>query len=335
VRLRLGTFNAKFLPTVLPVRDRARRLAERVAASEYDLIAFSEVFDERARRVLVAELASQFPHNVAYLGSRRWLREDSGLMLFSRLPFDRLPRATNHRALKSSASNDGGATPWSEVAFLEFGDSADSDRLAAKGIAYVRATLEERPLNVFFTHMQASYWRDGPRGRRHKVEVRRRQLAEIRQFVLDVLGEERAHSENVIFVGDFNVEGDVRQRSAPELSNGVDEWSHMMDRLGSLFPAGLTDVWDAHAPPGDRGLTYRVSEPRHRFDYVLLSGADPIRPLCVRGVAIADNLRDVSQLGAEDSGATSSGHLSDHWGLNADLYYGDRQADARRAAAGS
>jgi endonuclease/exonuclease/phosphatase family metal-dependent hydrolase len=304
--LRVGTFNARFLPHLLSNARRAAVLAERIREARYDLIVLTEVFSGRARRVLIDAVGKDYPWNVQYVGSRRIIREDSGLMLLSRLPFDELPASPtySHPRIRASAS---GITPdWPHVWFVEYTDCTASDCLAGKGAGYVRVRFRERPLHVFFTHMQAAYDHHGPEKQARTRAIRTTQLQQMATLVRAALAPNRATRENVLVIGDCNVDG---VRSGNGHTHG-DEWRGMLAALSDPFPAGFADVWDRHAPMADPGHTFPAWAPDARRDYVFLSAADPSQPLAVQHVALDHDLARPS--GGDD-------HLSDHVGISVDL----------------
>ena len=305
--LRIGTFNAQFLPHLPSNTRRAAVLAERIRGAEYDLLVLTEVFSGRARRVLLERLADAYPWNVQYIGSRRIVREDSGLMLLSRLPFEPLPTSpyAAHPRIRASAS--GHAPDWPHVWFVEYRGCASSDCLAGKGAGYVRLRFADRPLNVFFTHMQAAYDYHGPRRHARTRRIRRAQLHQMADMIRAALTDGRAAEENTVILGDLNVDG-VRSGNG-SLAHG-EEWKEMLATLHQLFPGGASDVWDRHAPVTDAGHTFPAWQPNARRDYVILSAADQQSPLQVQHVSLDHDL-------ARPEGTAN--HLSDHVGISVDL----------------
>jgi endonuclease/exonuclease/phosphatase family metal-dependent hydrolase len=308
--LRVGTFNARFLPHLPSNGRRAEVLSDRIREGRYDLIALTEVFSARARRVLIERLADAYPWNVQYIGSRRIVREDSGLMVLSRLPFDVLPDALAYHHPRIRASASGVAPDWPHVRFVEYDDCSSSDCLAGKGAGYVRVRYAGRPLNVFFTHMQAAYDYHGPRKQARTRQVRSNQLHQLADLVRAALGTEGTATGDTLILGDLNVDG-VRSPAAgtAPVADGS-EWTEMLTLLGVLFPHGLTDVWDRHAPLGDLGHTFPAWDPIARRDYVLLSAGDHDPPLAVHHAALDWDL-------ARPHNGT--GHVSDHLGISVDL----------------
>lgn len=146
--LRIGTFNTQFLPEEFAdsgcceeIPDRAAKIAERMLASQYDIIALNEVFTDEPKETLVALLQARYPHYIQQVDDDDWAHQDSGLMLFSRFPFEPLPRDT-YAALHVIARN-GPGMDWNGVAYIEYANSSIGgcegfDCWADKGVAFVR-----------------------------------------------------------------------------------------------------------------------------------------------------------------------------------------------------
>jgi len=299
--LKFGTFNTRFLPWSLTGRSRAEELSRRVLDGAYDVIGLSEVFDNRVRRRLVANLASQLPHYISYLGGPSRFRANSGLMLFSRHPFAQIPYPLRVSGTVV-ASNDGGRNPWCEVAFAPFRHSRSTDRMAGKGVALARIVANGSPINVGVLHMQASYASDSRREAERKVKTRVRQLHQVRDVIRQALGEDKARDEEVVILGDFNIDG---SRSRHE--DAKHEWHNIFRVLKPGFSgAPLHDLWHDFGPADEPGHTYPVSALASRMDYVLWSPRISESSLRVEKVEVASNL--VTATGA---------HLSDHLGVNA------------------
>jgi endonuclease/exonuclease/phosphatase family metal-dependent hydrolase len=316
VPLRVATFNAQLLPHMVSCGRRARLLADNIIAGGYDLISLNEVFSNRARRILLERLRPHYPCNITMLrGSRKW-RLDSGLMLFSKLPFQSLSDIRDfipgRAEVIAGAAGDGNAC----VRFDEYNEYCCSDGLASKGAAYVKLTVADRPLHVFMTHVQASYLDHSVAKYLKTVEARAAQLRQMAAFMRSVAGTDALRRENTLILGDLNVHwsstGAGYAHAGARLHG--DEWDMMFEALGPLFEGTLADVWQRSAPREDAGPTFPAHEPATRPDYILLSAADAALPLCVQHVSVARQL-------AEDSGAAGDGAalLSDHMGLRADL----------------
>jgi hypothetical protein len=156
------------------INKRANLIADLLAPSFYDVIVFNEVWDEDdGKDVLVERLRDVYPHYVKYVDVfGGGFEEDSGLMVFSKFPFEDLP--SHH--LVSEDNESSGGDDWDHVAYVKFDDCEEDDCLAAKGAVLVRLRhpSSERLINVVVTHMQADY--DGP----NYDEVRWKQLRQIR-----------------------------------------------------------------------------------------------------------------------------------------------------------
>jgi len=310
--LRIGTLNARFLPLLPRNARRARVLADRILDSRYDLFVLTEAFSRRARRILVDRLADAYPWNVRSIGGSRGMRQNSGLMLLSRLPFEPLPESSRFRSAHVLASQKGTVPDWPHVWFTEYASCYWSDCLAAKGAGYVRLQIEREPLHVFFTHLQATYAYQGRRRRSLAREIRSLQLGQLADLVREALGGTDDAQRNVILLGDLNVDG-VRSASDGGTTSRTDgdEWRTMLEQLGALAPGGLADTWDRYAPASDPGFTHSTWRPLARRDYVLLSACDPALPLSVQQVTLAYDLASAE--------GRAGDHLSDHFGLKVDL----------------
>ena len=348
--IRIGTYNFQFWPwgyeDVLPgfpnlccdnIGDRERKVSERILASGYDIIALNEVWDEDAKDHLAQYLSEQYPYFVKHVedvDEPVEIQQDSGLMLFSRFPFEVLPqdtyKVTNKSSIEFSAQYEG--QPWNEVAFLEYDNCSGDDCLANKGVGYVRVRNPQtgRIYNVVFTHLNAG-----------DAETRRLQLQDVERLITSTMLPEQIASEDIFFLGDLNINGN----HAAE--NCRTEWdSHFGDGNGTptnsenvcpapgllspFFHDVLHDAWEYEMQPGmdlnfrDRGLTGGINNgdlSRSRLDYILRSWPPPTGngQLCMQHMTVAYNLRYGEPYVEVGMGEAGSEDLSDHYGLNADL----------------
>lgn len=268
------------------VEPRAEQLGAVVAMTneKYDIVAFNEVWDEDSKDVLEERLGGIYPSYVKYISKsgpdmiqlkKDWgflggNFEDSGLMLFSKFPFQRLP----------FVKDDYEATdfkPWwikKRLAFKEFHDCAFAfaDCRAAKGVALVQVELpSKRSLHVLLTHTQADS------GDSTHPEVRKNQLADMQDIVETTLGKTFASwtdTEKLVALGDLNIDGlgGVSQAlglPADFLADATQEW---VDRFKAPAQTGVTPLYDSWAEttsPLDQGHSrYNKNE---RLDYILVS----------------------------------------------------------------
>ncbi|HYH61029.1 MAG TPA: endonuclease/exonuclease/phosphatase family protein [Solirubrobacterales bacterium] len=342
--LRVVTYNVQMLPSTFSATTdpaNAGRIARQLEAGGYDVIALNEVFDEEARDAFVNELEESFPYHVDYLSGGTAVNEDSGLMLFSRFPLKSLPDDT-YRADDQSCK----ATNCSRVGFLEFQPCHGDDCLAEKGVGFVRLKNPETgsPVNVAFTHMQASYTPatypdelEDKQDALFEFSDRAGQIKQIEDLLEETLGSDRLRSEQVIVMGDLNIDGDLAN---PDLGadnpnrRNLYEWKERMTSAGnpnlSLLP--IQDGWafdNAPAHPSgnfDRGITnltaWGADADGARLDYVLMNGEETRG--CMQHMTIAHNLRYggtpvETGLGPEGVGSGGESDLSDHFGVNADI----------------
>jgi len=305
-QIRVGFLNTRMLP-FSSAGSRADVIASRILAGDFAIVVLSEVFSETGRERLVELLGAVYPHRVEFLGSAKLHRLDSGLMLLSRVPLFLIEGSARFQTHSVRGSTELGSEPEQVtgfVRFVEFEDCASMDCWAGKGAGYVRADLWGEPLNLFFTHMQASYGSHDEAQRRETVEARASQRAQMASFVEAVAGEGLLRGENALIVGDLNVDVSA-------------ERSEMMNQLSIPFPFGLSDMWADHGPPGDPGLTFPVRNPSVRFDYVLASLPDTRAPLCVSTITTTYGLNTRRPAGEADIALER--RVTDHLGLVVDL----------------
>jgi hypothetical protein len=258
--LRVLTLNVEMLPA--PIGDtetgieRARRIAQKIEADPkgYDVLVFTECFDEEVRDELVRLLTWTYRWSVSKCATPDMFRQDAGLCLFSRYPIK------HHRGL---AVHDFTAFPWEA--------SGTPDMGASKGILGVPIDLssveENRVVWIFVTHLQSDPGEVG-----EHADIRARQLERVRRFIDDrVFISPREWNLSVLLTGDLNVPGD----------RGTDtEWSRMMEILGT--PRDLF----TECRPDEAGATWiEPGGPGLRLDYFLAFDRVPcgrsLRPFIV------------------------------------------------------
>ena len=139
----------------------------------YDVLVFSEAFDNDVRKVLLDGLRPEYPYQTKVVDSASIIPpSNGGVIIVSRWPITR----EEQRAFGSV--------------------SAGSDALAAKGVLYARIDKDGKPYHVFGTHTQA--W-STPEG----AGVRARQFVLIREFIREM---NIPADEPVLIAGDLNVD---------------------------------------------------------------------------------------------------------------------------------
>lgn len=166
-------YNIYMRPAALFADDQADRGA--VLPSNlrgFDVIVFSEAFDNKVRDQLLADLAEEYPYRTRILGADRGIAQDGGVIIVSRWPIT------------------------AEAQRL-FGDvCVGGDCWADKGVLYARLEKHGQIYHVFASHMQAGR----EMGQRR---TRMQQLGIIKSFI-----DERGLSgtEPVFIAGDLNVD---------------------------------------------------------------------------------------------------------------------------------
>jgi endonuclease/exonuclease/phosphatase family metal-dependent hydrolase len=366
--VRIGTYNVQFLSGILgrwgspcligkgdnDDYERPKVIADRVKASGYDIIAFNEVFDATAQERLVEEMKGTYPHYVEKLDLDTSNQEDSGLMIFSRWEFV----AFDNPPTKSGAC---WATDCDKVAVRDYSACDDSDCLASKGVALVRIKnpQTDRIYNVAFTHTQAFYPPESLDDAKVHVDTRRSQFLNIMTLINDNLSIDQQEKEELIVMGDLNVDGDYADADlgydAVNFQN-LYEYNERMNNSAvfpdSYFSIFLRDQWDEQnlplaIPDKDRGTTNDYvwpgdSDQAARLDYILRhpepGPGDPgyeTPVLCGQHMFRSYNLRanppfSESAIGEPGSDGGSC-DLSDHVGVTLDLNLWAPQCDPQHA----
>ncbi len=225
-------------------RAVARAILDLPAREQPDIVAFNEAFSEAARPLLIGQLKAKYPHIIEKLEhSGPDIEEDSGLMLFSKLPF--LPLAGSDHVYKA------------------FPKAAGNDAKVAKGVAIVRVNGPFDPTTIAFTHLQASY----DAANTENSDVRSDQLAFTRLMLQEVAEGNFQHYANSLVIGDLNIKGD------PDDTSG--EHNLVFANTPDTFGGDFDDGWrvSMHPPQDlldyDPGYSQRDTPTNqlNRFDY--------------------------------------------------------------------
>ena len=331
--LRMGTYNVQFLPSIFftkPLSD-AVHIADRIKASGYDIIALNEVFAKEARHTFVAELKATYPYYISLLEGPEIIDppdSGSGLMIFSRFPFEDLSQLAYQIHPAMCEGSD-----CTKAAFVEYeeplceGWDCVSDKGA--GLVRIRNPITNRIYNVAFSHMQAAYTdKDTLADAQQHVTTRQAQFELVKEMIVGTLTPAQLMSEEIFYMGDLNVDGDLQDSDLG--FDNVDkqnlyEWNQRFGPSGdfSLLLDHLVDTWAFETSPDDRGITntkhWGVGENAGaRLDTILRGSQSR---LCAQHMTLAHNLR-----WSEDGIYTEGGmglagkqELSDHIGVNIDL----------------
>ena len=254
--------------------------------NDYDLVALCEVWDEDCKAVIVNYLRHKYPHYVYKIsGEARietGLTEDSGLMLFSKLPFhpfanpDCDPSVIKERY---DIETDARGHKTLPVFFTQHWARAGLDRWAHKGTGFIRLNIGRFFFNINWTHLQA----DGD-----QQTVR---LAQLWMLQGTLLGNDHDYDdagpftpdqiiqpfEEFYVFGDFNIPG----KNQPDPPNAAiealfpdkdkyEEWTARFG-LGSHDFTPMADVWALTTSEWDTGAS---CGPATRYDYCFANGID-------------------------------------------------------------
>lgn len=326
--VRMATYNAQML--VFPAStddeyfdadgkpltnaERAKLLAQRIIEDGLEIVALQELFDDEAREVFVKELSPKFPLFVSYIGND-WDLSDSGLMLFSRHPFEQMELDDAHvyecGDVEIGMAGDLFECSKGVLGFVEFDCGVadqQSDCLAAKGAGLVRIALPMgESLLVAFSHFRASYDDDPVVGAPlvgpewipcGKTEERRKALDQIGRMVADATEEIEGHplDAKIVLMGDLNIGGNpfhVDDSACLEA-----EWNDAFSSSSLVgFPGCadldrqscidedrvLVDAWAFTTSPDDLGRSSSFPFTTDLSDPTLVSNGERLDYMVVRG----------------------------------------------------
>ncbi|HEX8873362.1 MAG TPA: sphingomyelin phosphodiesterase [Nitrosospira sp.] len=150
--------------------DRGAMLPSKLRG--FDVVVFSEAFDDTVRNQLLTDLRGEYPYQTRILGADSGFRQDGGVIMVSRWPI-----TVEAQRLYGDVCNGG-------------------DCWADKGVLYAGFAKHGRTYHVFASHMQAG------REVKHQ-QTRMQQLGIIKSFI-DSRG--IAGTEPVFIAGDLNVD---------------------------------------------------------------------------------------------------------------------------------
>jgi len=256
VSLRLVTLNMWGIPYVSQyIDERFTALAERLRGDRsVDVVGLQEMWDGEARARLLEAIRAEFPYQVDFHGEHG----RSGLALVSRRPFVGEPRFRGFARLGKWWK------PW------------NGEWFGGKGVGAVRIAVDaDNEVLVAVTHLHSCYDAGAPLACDETDEFadfRRTQLAEVRDFVNELAGDEPA-----VILGDFNF--------TPTSTHfaGV-----RTEREGRGFDPGWLPIPEAQAPatridhvwlrPGRAGQWRALAPARVTYadPVVVAGGAEPV-----------------------------------------------------------
>jgi endonuclease/exonuclease/phosphatase family metal-dependent hydrolase len=295
---RLLTYNIQGLPAIalnnesvygMSDQRRGHEIAARIRTGNYDIVALQEVFDEDVRDALVADLRSTYPTMIEKFAGTTLFNEDSGLMLLSKFPIERMPPPPGRKCYRSDE------TASCSSAFIQYADRGGSDALADKGMGFTRLRNPQTSelVNVFLTHMQA----DDPAAGCPLSCASPLRAKQVRQQI-DFINA-WAPTGDTYVLGDMNI---------------VAESTEYQGRiLGDYNAAGFSDLWRTQNSALDKGISdsplNSVNGPGatpQKLDYGLFRGG----PKCVQYQKLEKFVFE-----GQIDGRYVASDLSDHYGI--------------------
>lgn len=150
---------------------RARKIAQQLKSSDFDLIVFEEAFDTRARGILYRNLKKSFPYMYGPANMPLFsLRTNSGVWVISKIPLKKVDQ-------------------------IEYKNRVGIDAMARKGAVLFEGNWNDQIFQLACTHLQA----DSP------DSIRR---AQCKEFATRLLLKNAKEAVPQIVCGDFNIEND-------------------------------------------------------------------------------------------------------------------------------
>ncbi|NOU29319.1 MAG: hypothetical protein HOO96_15565 [Polyangiaceae bacterium] len=255
----------------------------------FDVIALNEAFDEDVRTELVSLLRDEFPYIVKKVDHLPSIvgGEDSGLMLFSKLPFQTFPAVVGDgiQTIVNYESNTANYTisAANNIVPAQHLMGVGVDAGAWKSVAAVKVNQGGRRYTIAFTHMQADPGPDDPLPPSPGTirNTRDAQLGQIKDFLAAAGAASTGDKEDTLLVGDLNVQGwpghssfmppgagpnSIPAPNAQMLASeyGVGVW-------GNIAGLNFFDAWRTSSPE-DTGITNIATGEPSRFDYILMNG---------------------------------------------------------------
>lgn len=199
----------------MTLEARMVRVADMIAKIDPDVVAIEDAFFEECKDELERRLAPTFPHFVRRLDKPARL-QDSGMMLFSKHPFEAFPNPFRN-SMSVTVSGRAGFFDFTEVtnfvAWYLFDGALDElrtwDQYAAKAAAMVRIVPTGGcPLNVVFTHFQADQ-ADGDVEQASSMRTRFKEREGLKAMVTGTLTPGQLLSEPIFVAGDLNIDGNL------------------------------------------------------------------------------------------------------------------------------
>ena len=227
--------------------DRGQLIGDKILAGDYDVVTINELFDGDMKDGLTDKLEPTYPFAITDIGSTYLLGKpgNSGLAVYSKLapaPRNDLGSTVvqnlcggDHIVEKYGFGNN------CSNGFMPYNDLYHDDSFSVKGVAWVRLLDPAGiPVNVFFSHAQASYSIPDPDAEKGRIS----NFKQINEFIKFVVPPASRNTEAIILTGDLNVIG------------GTSEYDNLIGVNSGLYnDLGLRDTWSEYNSGKDPGYS--------------------------------------------------------------------------------
>lgn len=212
--------------------ERARKIALQIIEEGPHIVCLQEVFDDEARAAIADGLKDEYPYYVSRAGFKAacGLGEDSGLMIFSKFPIEK-------------------------VKFVLFYNCVCglSDSVASKGAVRADIRIDGKIVRVINTHLYASYM---------AVEERIEQL----ECIADYIDDTDTDVHGIVLCGDLNIPGDEDEYFSV-LKNKAYRFNKWKDVYRAVNPNLDTHLGCTAVPPLGMDPVEAEQFPCERLDY--------------------------------------------------------------------
>lgn len=228
--IELVSWNVFLRPGFMPDNQMGRvdSISAYLNNSNADVLILQELFHFRARHRLIKTLSVRYPYH-SNVGKSSFLGVSSGVMIFSKTEIIREKHVYFKRAIKA-------------------------DQLAKKGGVLAVILINEKPIEIIGTHLQAG-------GEEKGIEIRKTQIEQLKSLPSN-------KNQPTIFAGDFNI------------SSGSDAYLELLIALKCMNKKPSGSLQNT-ANFSDHNLMKTTGKPNW-IDFILTSKKDKIQSLLSR-----------------------------------------------------
>jgi hypothetical protein len=240
-----GAWNNENLYKPLTDEARMQEVANNILLEDPDVVTIEEAWSDECKDKLVSALSAVYPSFMHDLTSYGGEGQDSGIMIFSKLPFIEFTKdvaQTSGLFAEPGIAHgqNGPNVKWGEdslrqIAYHIFGNAECSgvDCMAAKGVAMVRVRDAATCVyDVAFTHTQAHYYLNDSSDMASRQAARTAQMNAIQTVIQASLTSQQMQTDAVFLNGDLNIDGNLAHPGEWfQDFQGISEWQFFFNSV--------------------------------------------------------------------------------------------------------